>query len=83
MAPTACTTHPSSARAGLKRAALGFDGAEEAMARLRESFCPEVLPLDQDVARRLREERAFESEQELVEAIAKDVKATRAASRPV
>ena len=32
---------------------------------------------------RLREERAFESEQELVEAIAKDVKATRAASRPV
>ena len=31
---------------------------------------------------RLREERAFESEQELVEAIAKDVERTRAATRP-
>ncbi len=31
---------------------------------------------------RLRDERAFESEQELVEAIANDVEATRAASRP-
>jgi len=32
---------------------------------------------------RLRDERAFDSEQELVEAITKDVEATRAASRPV
>ena len=32
---------------------------------------------------RLRDERAFESEQELVEAIANDVEATRAAARPI
>jgi riboflavin kinase / FMN adenylyltransferase len=33
--------------------------------------------------KRLRDERVFESEQELVEAIAKDVEATRAAGRPI
>src|SRR5438876_3370967 len=35
--------------AGLWRTALGGNRAEEAMARLRESFCPEVLTLDPDV----------------------------------
>src|SRR5256885_16446922 len=40
---------PSSAGVGFWRTALGGNGAEEAMARLRESFCPEILTLDPEV----------------------------------